>query len=215
MKPFLTGDADEAFHLLDEKTEELEATVRRMNAVIDAHGRLKRWYGKRQAKPIDWEIRETEPWVFLPHSDSQDFRHEDGLSELLKIWGTWLPVTKSALSVETGQKGGTAGVHWGFAVQASLAEKYGLPVNDTVQRLVFGKAFVYHFAGLDGAFNMADAASGRHPAFQMMTSLGLEPAGTGLLINEMRLTDDAGHAVGGLGRFIIPLAPALLESRAL
>ena len=101
----------------------------------------------------------------------------------------WLPVTKSALAVDVGMTEDTGVVHWGFAVQAALAEKYGLPVNEVVQTLTFGKAFVYHFVGLEGAFNMADAAAGRHPAFLKMKALGLTPVGMGLLINEMRLTD--------------------------
>lgn len=205
MGDFLTGNAEEAVTLLDDKTAALEAEVRRMNAVIEAHRRLKRWYEKRQQRPIDWEIRETEPWVFLPHSDHQDFRRDKGLFELLKTWGMWLPVTKSALAVDVGMTEDTGVVHWGFAVQAALAEKYGLPVNEVVQTLTFGKAFVYHFVGLEGAFNMADAAAGRHPAFLKMKALGLTSAGTGLLINEMRLTDAEGHAAGGVGRFIIPI----------
>ena len=62
MGDFLTGNAEEAVALLDDKTAALEAEVCRMNAVIEAHRRLKRWYGKRQQRPIDWEIRETEPF---------------------------------------------------------------------------------------------------------------------------------------------------------
>ena len=196
MGDFLTGNAEEAVALLDDKTAALEAEVCRMNAVIEAHRRLKRWYGKRQQRPIDWEIRETEPWVFLP---------DKGLFELLRTWGMWLPVTKSALAVDVGSPEGAGAVHWGFAVRAALAEKYELPVNEALQTLTFGKAFVYHFVGLEGAFNMADAAAGRHPAFLKMKALGLTPAGMGLLINEMRLTDAEGHAAGGVGRFIIPI----------
>lgn len=46
----------------------------------------------------------------------------------------------------------------------------------------------------------------RHPAFGVIRELGFHPVGTGLLINEMRLTDDSGASNSGVGRFIIPVA---------
>lgn len=46
----------------------------------------------------------------------------------------------------------------------------------------------------------------RHPAFGVIRELGFHPTGTGLLINEMRLTDDSGASNSGVGRFIIPVA---------
>ncbi len=74
-----------------------------------------------------------------------------------------------------------------------------------VERLVFGKALVFHFCELQDAFKMADIIARRHPAYKVLRDLGFYVAGTGLLVNEMKLTDDKGASLG-VGRFIIPIA---------
>lgn len=79
-----TDDPDKVFGLLDKKSEELEATVSRLQAVIGEHKRMRRWYEAHQGTMIDWEIREMEPRYFLPHTDEQDFRKDDRIFEALQ-----------------------------------------------------------------------------------------------------------------------------------
>lgn len=130
MKGVLTGNAEEAFALLDERADAMRETVRRLNAILAAHEELKAWFERRRQKPIDWEIREVEPHYFLPHTNTQSFRKDEGVYELVRTWGLWLPVTKSALTIEPSfVPDDPEALHWGFAVPKSRAIRYGLPVN--------------------------------------------------------------------------------------
>lgn len=207
MQGVLKGGAEDAFALLDEKAQAIRETVRRLDGLLEEHERLAAWYAKRKEKPVDWEIREVEPYCFLPHTNSQSFRKDERIYQLVRTWGMWLPVVKSALTIEPSLlRDNPESLHWGFAVPASLLERYGLPVNDAVETLQFGKALVFHFNELEGAFNMADVVAGRHPAFEPVRKLGFHVTGTGLLINEMKFQNDEKGLNMGTGRFIIPIA---------
>ena len=192
-----TDDPDKVFGLLDKKSEELEATVSRLQAVIGEHKRMRRWYEAHKGTMIDWEIREMEPRYFLPHTDEQDFRKDDRIFELLKDWGMWMPVTKSALKVEISGSGTENTIHWGFAVRESLLKRYQIPVNDVLERIEFGKCFVCHFCGLPDAFSMRLLSEGAHPAWSQMKQLGFRPCGTAIL--EVDTHND------GFGRILIPI----------
>lgn len=95
-------------------------------------------------------------------------------------------------------------LHWGFAVWESLLKKYGIPVNEAVRRMGFGKAFVFHFSGIPNGFLMTDIVKGEHPAFQRMKALGFEQAGDALLVHELQL-EAPGAERRCCGRFIIPV----------
>lgn len=200
-----TDDPDKVFGLLDKKSEELEATVSRLQAVIGEHKRMRRWYEAHKGTMIDWEIREMEPRYFLPHTDEQDFRKDDRIFELLKDWGMWMPVTKSALKVEISGSGTENTIHWGFAVRESLLKRYQIPVNDVLERIEFGKCFVCHFCGLPDAFSMRLLSEGAHPAWSQMKQLGFCPCGTAILEVEMRFSDEADTHNDGFGRILIPI----------
>lgn len=206
MHGVLTGNAESAFELLDDRVETMKETVRRLEGLLEEHGRLKAWYERRRQKPIDWEIREVEPYYFLSHTDTQSFRKDAEVYELVKTWGMWMPVTKSALTIDASAvPNDPEALHWGFAVPKSVAQRYELPVNQSMPVLHFGKAFVYHFSELEGAFNMADIVARRHPAFAVIRELGFHVKGTGLLINEMKFQNDEKGLNMGMGRFIIPI----------
>ena len=206
MGKMLSPDPEEVFGRLDGKADELEETVRRLQGIADEHRRLRRWYEAHRGKPLDWEIRETETIHFLPHTDDQDFKRDERIFELLKTWGSWMPITKSTLKVEPSAAGGKNALNWGFSVRESVLKRYRIPVNDAVERLHFGKCFVCHFCGLPDAFSMRDAASGEHPAYRLMEKLGFRPSGPALLLNEMRLSDAEDERNIGFGRFLIPIA---------
>lgn len=205
MQQCLTDSPKAVIEELNKKTDELKRQIDRLSAIVAEHERLKNWFESHRARPLDWEVREVEPYCFLPHTDNQDFNRDDRIHELMEDWVTWLPVTKSAMKIEITPAGMPNINHWGFAVAESVLKHLGIADNDALERMHFGKAFVCHFCGLEGAFTMADIASGEHPAFKLLASLGFEPQGTALLINEMRLTDDTGASNTGLGRIIIPI----------
>ncbi|HJD06731.1 MAG TPA: hypothetical protein IAA02_02500 [Candidatus Sutterella merdavium] len=212
MNGVLTGNSEDAVAFLDERAGDIRESVRRLNGLLEAHEELKTWFARRRSKPIDWEIREVEPYYFLPHTNTQSFRKDEAIYELVKTWGMWLPVTKSALTVEpTGVPSDPEALHWGFAIPKSKALRYELPVNQSVESLHFGKAFVYHFSELEDAFNMADIAERNHPVFTLIRELGFHVVGTGLLINEMKFQNDEKGLNQGTGRFILPISCALRD----
>lgn len=212
MNGVLTGNSEDAVAFLDERAGDIRESVRRLNGLLEAHEELKTWFARRRSKPIDWEIREVEPYYFLPHTNTQSFRKDEAIYELVKTWGMWLPVTKSALTVEpTGVPSDPEALHWGFAIPKSKALRYELPVNQSVESLHFGKAFVYHFSELEDAFNMADIAERNHPVFTLIRERGFHVVGTGLLINEMKFQNDEKGLNQGTGRFILPISCALRD----
>lgn len=200
------SDAD-AIVLLDEKAEKLRKDLAFLEAVIEEHQRVKRWYEERCRRPSDWEVREVEPHVFLPHSCNQDFIKDERIYELLKSWVGWMPVVKSALRVVPAAAADRPdSVYWGLMIPESIARKHGIPVNDAVVRMPAGKAFIFNFLSREKAFDMASIALGKHPMFRRMAELGLRPRGSFYLIVEMKLTEADGSRRGGAGRFVVPLA---------
>ncbi len=205
MNGMLATNAAEAFEQLDRKAAELEVQAERLQGLVEEHRRLRQWYAARRENPVDWEVRDMPPYWFLPHTSSQDFLRDKRIGELFKAWSAWTPVTKSAMTVGHDAAEGEEALHWGLAVPAAIAEKHRLPDNGVVERIEFGKAFVYHFCDLERAFSMEDIRRGEHPAFRLLHELGFFVRGKALLINEMRLTDDDGLCTAGVGRFIIPV----------
>ena len=204
MPGFLTGNVDEAVSFLDKKTDEMRAQIERMQGVVEEHERLHAWYEARSRKPVDWEICNVEPVYFLYHTSSREFLETECIYDVLKSWESWLPVTKSAMCVSQSPEPDVSYIHWGLAIRESLLKRYDLPVNEAVRRMMFGKAFVYHFLGLADGFLMEDLSSGRHPAFLKMKELGFEQAGDALIVHEMQLTDEGDGRIC-VGRCIIPI----------
>lgn len=206
MNSMLGADDESAMRLLDEKAEMLRREAERITAVLEEHKRLKAWYEKRREKPVDWTVRDAEAYLFLPHSKFKDFIPDERIYAILRDWVDWMPVAKSALQIEPPKTpGGVYSMEWGLILRASLAEKYGIPVNDAVVRQPSAKAFIYHFVGMERFFDMEEIAHGRHPMFKQMAALGLKPAGRFHLVVEMKLADKDGSRRGGCGRFIVPI----------
>lgn len=204
MGPFLEGGLDEAVGCLDAKVDEMRAQIERMQAVVEEHERIRLWFEERRAKPVDWEVCNMEPHCFLYHTNSREFLETSCIYDVLKTWVAWLPVTKSAMCVAQSLEIDESHLHWGFAVRESLLKKYGIPVNEAVRRMGFGKAFVFHFSGIPNGFLMTDIVKGEHPAFLRMKALGFEQAGDALLVHELQL-EAPGAERRCCGRFIIPV----------
>jgi DNA-binding transcriptional MerR regulator len=206
MGEMLSADPETAVALIDGKCEALRREADRIGAILEAHRALRKWYEERRQTPIDWEIRKVEPYYFLPHTTSQDFIRDESVSDLFKDWGGWLPVVKSAMSVNQAAEDVSEVLHWGLAVTKSELERYRMPLSGAARLMTFGRCFVYHFAALRNAFKMADIVSGMHPALAQMRELGLRSAGEALLIDEFQLERPEDGAELGFGHFIIPIA---------
>ena len=190
----LSAEDDEAVRLLDEKAGDLRREADRLLSILEKHERLKTWLSKRREKPVDWEIRDMPSYYFLPHTEKQDFIRDPRIYELLKMWSAWMPIAKSALSIrpsaasckeDATRREVPYNTRWGMSIPVSIAKRYDLPVNDVVEETPPGKAFLYHFTGLEEVFCMERLARGEHPMFEKLASLGLKPRGNILLIVEV------------------------------
>lgn len=206
MSCMLSAEDGEALRLLDEKAERLRAEMRRIGAVLAEHERVKTWYERRLQRPVDWEVRDVEPCWFLPHTNARDFERDERIYPLLKQWVDWMPLVKSALRVTQDGAENPYTTQWGLILRSSLARQFEIPLDDVLVAMPGGKAFVYHFVGLEREFGIDEIARGHHPMFERMEKLGLRAAGDAYLVVEMKLTNANGKRRGGSGRFIVPLA---------
>ncbi len=207
MREMLMADADEAVRLLDAKVEELKKQSDQLLAVIEEHKRVHAWQQRRAVKPIDWEVRHAESMYFLPHSVQDTFIDDKRISTLLKNWMRWLPIAKSAMRIDpSGSEHKPYRTRWGIMLPESVAQRYSIPINEVVERVPAGKAFIYHFCAEEEAFSMDRLSHGIHPMFKQMQALQLKPAGSFLLIVEMKLINPDGSRRGGYGRFVVPIA---------
>ncbi len=200
-------DAESAVAALDNKVEELKANIARMQSLVDAHERLHQWYAERKEHPVDWEVRNVEPHYFLRHTKEDEFLADENIYEILRSWSAWMPLTKSAMLIKQPSAGLPKDLYWGLAIPASLLEKHRLPINDAVERMIFNKALVFNFTNLTESFTARKIVAGEHPAFDVLASLKLRPAGDMLLVRELRLGDKT-RVHCDVGRFIIPVAQA-------
>lgn len=206
MREMLMADADEAVRLLDEKVEELKRQSDRLMAVIEEHKRVQHWQRQRALKPHDWEVKLVQPLCFLPHSVHDNFIDDKRISVLLKNWMRWLPIAKSAMHIApTGSSCEPYSTRWGIILPEAVAERYGIPINEVVERMPAAKSFVYHFFAEESAFSMDGISHGIHPMFKKLRELNLKPTGDFVLIVEMKLINPDGSRRGGYGRFIVPI----------
>lgn len=204
MKSAVTASAESAFDTIDRHADELEKKVERLLAVVAEHRRIRKWYQDMAGQPFRWEVKPIEPIYFLPHTSGQDFLEDHRIYEILHDWCEEMPVTKSALLVKHHSDNEPANtMYWGLCVTESNLRRCGIPTNDAVLVIPKTLAFVFHFYDVEDVFRMDDIASGDHPAFRKLRSLGFKPSGDALLINEMKLTRDSVQR--GSGRCVIPI----------
>lgn len=204
MKDAVSVTADEAFDNIDHHADELRKTAERLLAIVDEHDRIHTWREAMQGKHTRWEVKPIEPIYFLPHTNGQDFLEDHRIYEILHDWCEEMPVTKSALLVKHHSDNEPANtMYWGLCVTESNLRRCGIPTNDAVLVIPKTLAFVFHFYDVEDVFRMDDIASGDHPAFRKLRSLGFKPSGDALLINEMKLTRDSVQR--GSGRCVIPI----------
>lgn len=211
MGEMLSGTTDEAMRRLDARADALRRRMEFDAAVLEEHRRVQAWFAERRVRPVDWEIRRVEPQLFLPHSTGTDFLKDPRIYEILRGWIERMPLVKSALRLEPADAsagfaaGAPLAYQWGLVMNESLALDHGLPVNDAVIRIPARKAFVWHFTGSAEECRVDDVIRRRHPMFERMAEMGLEPRGSVCMEVEMKLSTPDGRPNGGCGRFVAPI----------
>lgn len=226
MRPLIDElPAEEALEQLDLKTQALRRRIERDSAVVAEHERLKAWFaGRRDAARAaeaagrprwgsDWEVRETQAWLYLPHSTGLSFLDDPRIRGILPRWIDWMPVVKSSLSIEPPAEGAPAGtgsqelaLSWGLIVKESDAHRYGIPLNEAVTRIPPGRAFLLHFLEPDRG-DWEDVLEERSRfALKQIKALGLRLRGSiqmVLLMHARMNSDDGSHERCGF--FLAPV----------
>lgn len=209
----------EANASLDEYVDTLKKRILRDSAVVEEHDRMTRWLARHrweeQVSPVKgvWEVREIESLLYLPHSQQLRFLQDPAIHAILPKWADWLPVVKSALAIQPQADDGSAlqklPFRWGLIVREASAKKYGIPVNEVVERIPAGRAFILPFREID-ADNSDEAFAERICApLRLMDSLGLKPRGDFFMVMLMHAKMHGAHE-----RYGFFVAPLLKEDNA-
>lgn len=240
MKPLITElPGPEAVSILDEKIESLRERVRRDQAVIAEYEYMAKWLKNRHVtlplhevspddKCLDWEVRDMESLVFLPHSVGLSFPDEPKVQALLPGWVEAMPIVKSTLAlklpdltqplpqeVDEHEETGGLPFNWGLMTTAAAAEKLHIPMNEVIVRIPAGRAFIAHFADADPT-NEADdkhrLALRIRPVLERLKTLGVKPTGDMYMVMLMharmqneKKTDGHEKPHERYGFFIVPL----------
>lgn len=245
MKPLITKlSGTDSAALLSEKIDGLRERVRRDQAVIDEYEYMAKWLKARHittplriATPedscTDWEVRDIESLVFLPHSVGLSFPDDPKVQAILPGWVDTMPIVKSTLSVtlpefvsplsskEALKYEETGGLPfcWGLMTTQASAEKLHIPLNEVIVRIPAGRAFIAHFADADPVSEASDGgapvqplALRIHPVLERLKALEIKPKGEMYMVLLMHArmqeeTDQDGKPLPHerYGFFIVPL----------
>ena len=121
-----------------------------------------------EGRDWDWDVRTSEPMLFLPHTDKYDFLSDARIYELLREWMSYIPIVKSTMRIDR-----SGAIAWGFVVSERDLRTLDLPVNDVVERIPAQKILYYKFRGplMPTAQERFDAPE--HPLFRLLRARNL------------------------------------------
>ena len=209
MEEFLNDKpADETFACLDAHAEEIEKRIERDTVLLESHRKFKRWLEAREGKLFDWEIRESEGFYFLPHSDMLAFMEDDRIYEILPAWTAGIPVVKSTIrfNVRNGAQNEPTAFCWGLSATEKGAARLALPFNDAVQYVPPARALLFHVAGAPADHIFSFVREGRHPVYDLIERCGLVPRHEAFLTVRFSVQRANPEERKDYGSFIVPLA---------
>ena len=165
-------ESEQVDRRLAENMGHLREEARLDEAITEQYAAFLAWREPLLTRDFDWEIRRSKPALFLPHSDGQDFLHDERIYELLGDWMSYIPIVTSCMKADEDGK-----ITWGFSMDERWAETLHLPRNDVVEPIPARRVFYYKFRG--PLPSMADeTGGGRHPALEKVAGLGLRRSGS-------------------------------------
>lgn len=176
----LINDAspEELMAELQSRTAHMEKEAERLRMLIEEERSLEAWMARRQPQEDDWEVTDFESFYFLPHSLGLVFIENDDIYKILPDWLGRMPLVKSTLAVSpTPAEDGTLPSSWGLSVRESTAKAAGIPVNESVEFIPSGKAFILHYAGPARMKSESLREDPDHPVLAKMRAIGVKPGG--------------------------------------
>lgn len=176
----LISDAspEELLEELRNRTAHMEKEAERLRMVIGEQRSLEAWMARRRPGRDDWEVTDFESFCFLPHSQGLVFIENEDIYKILPDWLGWMPLVKSTLAVSpTPAEDGSLPSSWGLSVRESIAKAAGIPVNESVECVPAGKAFILHYAGPARMQSESLREDHDHPVLAKMRALGVKPKG--------------------------------------
>lgn len=144
----------QAVETLRDKAGEIRKRMRFEEAVLDYCDEVAQIAGRFGDEPV-WQVRFCEDFYFLPHSVEHHFIGEASIRERVREWNAYFPVVQSVYRIisENGQIRTQRGKNvWGFGVEARVAQRLGLGVDEPVQLVRPGRSIeVFAAQRLDGS----------------------------------------------------------------
>ena len=101
---------------LSENMLHLREEVQLDEALMEDYENFLSWKEPLKDRAFDWDIRWSQPMLFLPHTDCYDFLEDARIYELLKSWMSFIPIVKSAMRIESDGR-----VTWGFLAEEGIS----------------------------------------------------------------------------------------------
>ena len=159
--------------IFSDKMETLRQEIQLDEALTEDYAAFLRWREALTDRDWDWEIRQSSPMLFLPHTDRYDFLKDERIYEILNTWMSYIPIVKSIMKV-----GPDGQITWGFAAEEKDVLRLGLPLNAVVEHLPPRKIFYYKFRSPTLRMQEESRDNPNHPAFRILRSLQLESGDT-------------------------------------
>lgn len=173
-------DGETVLHKLNQQTEEIRRRIEFDQALLEEQLRFSQWLTKMNRKTSDWYVMEGEELYFLPHSNRYHFLEDERIYTILNDWVNWMPMVKSSMEIRYDKNdiGENRDYSWGLIVRKDFADRYHIPLNGAVKLLPKRKVFVYSFSHSYSLNREKELHSNpRHPVWQKMQEMGLEPTG--------------------------------------
>ena len=168
---------DGAILRMQGRREEVTRHIAFEQALLRYYDEIAQMRGNFRAGEPVWQVRHTEGFFFLPHSQEHDFIAEDAVREKVSVWNRYLPIVMSAkrlpLSAQGHIRAEGEGMTWGFCAEEGFAAQVGLPTQEPVLYIPPRRCLEIFFIR-DLREHSADYA--RHTE-QLMARCGLHPAG--------------------------------------
>ena len=165
-------DNEQVERLLAERMDRLGEEVRLDEALLEDYEAFQTWRQALDGRDRDWEIRWSEPAYFLPHTDRDDFLHDERIYEILNQWMSFVPMVKSCMRADSDGQ-----ITWGFLAGEQVVRRLQLPLNSVVERIPMQKIFYFKYRAQVLRMEHENPTDETHEAFRQLRVLGLEPAG--------------------------------------
>lgn len=143
---FASVSSDELMTMMQENADQLKKEMMQKQVSYQGHQALAAWAARTKDNPAPYEYLELPAHYFLHHTDYDNFVEDPAVYQALPSWMEWMPAVKSARRLRFAHDPAGPVLHdkqWGFIVEKSFAEQYGLTINEACLLVPAQRVFCY------------------------------------------------------------------------